>query len=149
MKTDINEEQRQGLRERAAIAAMQGLISTMSNTEILMSISRKAQEDGLSTSKWIASMSAGYADALVEELYPHQKEKEQDEQKDAKVEETPIGGIFTLNGKQYVCKAADGRDCDQCALLDVKSGECLGDCSLCDGNYREDKTDIIYEQVTP
>jgi hypothetical protein len=57
------------VRTRAAIAAMQGFISTMSDTQILTSIARRAQEDGLATCEWVAQTAVTYADALVKELF--------------------------------------------------------------------------------
>lgn len=57
------------VRTRAAIAAMQGFISTMSDTQVLTSIARKAQEQGIDTCEWVAQTATAYADALVKELF--------------------------------------------------------------------------------
>lgn len=64
------------VRTRAAIAAMQGFISTMSDTQVLTSIARRAQEDGLAACEWVAQTAVTYADALVNELRKHEDDNQ-------------------------------------------------------------------------
>jgi len=136
------------LRERAAIAAMQGLITTMSNTQVLQSIYSKAAQDGIDTGAWVAKTAAEYADELVNALYPEQQEKQQQEEE---IREIAVGEEREINGCKYRCVVADGRDCECCALNDDSgNAECqlpagFGNCAAC---YRKDGTDVIFEKVT-
>lgn len=139
----MRKENHNDLRERAAIAAMQGLITTMSSTQILQSIYSKAAQDGLDTAEWVAKTAADYADELVNALYPQQQQRE--------IREVAIGEERELNGCKYRCVKADGRDCNCCALnTDSNDANCLRpkEWGNCADEYREDGTDVIFEKVT-
>ena len=57
------------VRTRAAIAAMQGFITTMSNESVICSIHRNAQENNMVACEWVAETAVTYADALVNALF--------------------------------------------------------------------------------
>ena len=73
----VNEEHLQDLRERAAIAAMQGFITTMQSLETLNAYNRTAFSKGQETREFVAEAAVTYADALVAELYAKQNENQQ------------------------------------------------------------------------
>lgn len=138
----MNDEHKQYLREHAAIAAMQGFISTMNNTEILNSFNRVSSEHNISTCEFVAQSAVNYADALVEGLYPTKKAPAPEQKY-----ETAVGGVVVVDGRRYVCKDAQGKDCEACAFHIKDSADCYKPSKLgaCAADYRKDETDVLFE----
>lgn len=61
-----------------------------------------------------------------------------------------VGTIFEKDGTTYVVREADTNTCKGCAFYSITSEgkpECKGISLPCDGDYREDGKNVVYEPL--
>lgn len=63
-----------------------------------------------------------------------------------------VGTIFEKDGTTYVVREVDTNTCAVCAFFNITSEgkpECKGISLPCDGDYREDGKNVVYEPLKP
>lgn len=63
-----------------------------------------------------------------------------------------VGTIFEKDGTTYVVREVDTNTCAGCAFYNITSEgkpECKGTSLPCDGDYREDGKNVVYEPLKP
>lgn len=63
-----------------------------------------------------------------------------------------VGTIFEKDGTTYVVREVDTNTCAGCAFFNITSEgnpECKGISLPCDGDYREDGKNVVYEPLKP
>lgn len=61
-----------------------------------------------------------------------------------------VGTVFEKDGKVYVVREASANTCKGCAFYNITSEgkpECKGLSLPCDGDYREDGKNVVYEPL--
>ena len=61
-----------------------------------------------------------------------------------------VGTIFEKDGTTYIVREANANTCKGCAFYSINeegAPECKGLDLLCDGDYREDGKNVVYEPL--
>ena len=60
----------------------------------------------------------------------------------------PVGTVFEKNGRLYTVEESKLNSCHGCAFYNITSNgypECKGISLPCDGDYREDRKNVVYK----
>ena len=119
------------LRNQAAVAAMQGLLSNASLVD-------PAWDFRVNVGKTAVAL----ADALIAEL-KNEQEKIKNEQEKIKFPNfIPVGGTFEFEGKRFLC--VDAKDC--CVGCAFYEKDC-GKTPPCSCSRRDDEKDVIFKKL--